>query len=133
MATRSVQCADEQHSDRWWVLLSRRHLWLLIALAQIVGYAACAPLTRLRPYDPDKDFAYGLLEHREPGDALVVTRATIELHDTQHALVLDPTLDDQMFVCTERRSVPPAQPPVIQACTRLARLRQLIEDPNAAK
>jgi hypothetical protein len=124
---------DEQRGRR--LLVPHSDVWILIALLCVVVVgASCTAVARLRPYDPEKDFAYGQVEHREPGDAMVVTRATLENHgEDRHALVIDETVDDATIVCVVVRPVPSAAVPEKprEICAQLGRIRQVIgENPS---
>jgi hypothetical protein len=130
MGTRAVRSADVEHERGRRLLVPHRDVWILIALVLVAG---CAPLSRLRPFDPEKDFAYGQVEHREPGDAMVVTRATLEGHgDDRHALVIDDTVDDATIVCVVVRGRTITEKPR-EVCAQLARIRQVIVENASAK
>lgn len=134
MGTRAVRTSEQQHERGRRVLVSRRDVWI-IGVSFAIGFwlTACAPLSRLRPFDPEKDFAYGQVEHREPGDAMVVTRATLEGHgDDRHALVIDDTVDDATVVCVVVRARVTTETPR-EVCAQLARIRQVIVENASAK
>jgi hypothetical protein len=143
MGTGTVRTSVEQYVRRWRVLVPHRDVWdvatgegaplfiLIFVVLLGVLLTACAPISRLRPYDPEKDFAYGQIEHREPGDAMVVTRATLEAHgDDRHALVIDETVDGALPICVEQPAARQGGERR-QACTTIETVRLLIEAANA--